>query len=85
MLNSSAIPRNLRELKSNDINKLISISGIIVSATKPNLKASRLGLQCKNCRHVKMIIVPSGANTAGLIPRICDNAIYQNLILTNIN
>lgn len=61
------------------MNKLICVSGIIVTSTKPTLKSNRLGLRCRACGNTKIIFVPSGANTSGLIPRTCDNAQFQGL------
>jgi DNA replication licensing factor MCM5 len=53
---------------------LIVTSGIIVSATKPGFKASRMACQCRNCGHFKTLPVSSGFTKIS-IPRTCDNSV----------
>jgi DNA replication licensing factor MCM5 len=76
LLKSDSSPKNLRQLTSASVQKLIVVQGIIVSATKPSIKASRLAVQCRNCGNVKNLYVKSGYGGVN-IPRICDNSKNQ--------
>jgi DNA replication licensing factor MCM5 len=49
------------------------VPGIITSASKPEVKACMLRVQCSNCGNVKSIPLTKGLGGA-LIPRMCDNA-----------
>ena len=42
------------------VSRLFVVSGIIISATKPYIKASRLKIQCKACSNVKTIDLQPG-------------------------
>ncbi|KAJ1960453.1 minichromosome maintenance protein 5 [Dipsacomyces acuminosporus] len=62
---------NIRELGSAYISKLVCVSGIVIGASSLASKATNVLLQCRNCRHTKVISV--GGGFAGVqIPRICD-------------
>lgn len=52
------------------ISKLFVISGIIISSTKPYIKASRLKLQCKSCLNTKTIELSPGQNP--YVPSFCE-------------
>lgn len=65
-------PKNLRELESTNINQLVVVSGIIVMTTKPQIRGSKLCIQCKNCGNTKFITV-DGINQQVNIPRTCDS------------
>lgn len=49
--------------------KLFVISGIIISATKPYIKASKLKLKCRNCTNAKEVELGPGQNP--FIPQFC--------------
>lgn len=76
MLQSNSSPLNLREINSNNINRLVSICGIIVSASRPQVKGNRLTVQCKNCANLKNLTVPSGIQNIN-IPRTCESSRNQ--------
>jgi DNA replication licensing factor MCM5 len=82
LLISNSDPRNLRDLNSNDVGRLISISGIIVSCTSPSIKGKILVIQCKNCAHMKKISIQSGFGGV-TIPRVCENAEMKNVEAKN--
>jgi len=65
-------PKNLRELESKNINQLVTVSGIIVMATKPSIRGIKVCIQCKNCGNTKFITV-DGINQLVNIPRTCDS------------
>jgi DNA replication licensing factor MCM5 len=64
-------PKMLRELQSDSIGKLICVPGIVVSASKSNIRARRAVFNCRNCGHEKIIEVPFGL-TRIIAPAICD-------------
>ncbi len=66
-------PRNIhiRKLNAVHVSQLVTVSGIIISAAKPRIKATKLSIMCRNCRVVKQIRSGQGFGTATL-PRVCD-------------
>lgn len=77
---SNENPKLLRELKSNLLHQLITVSGIIVNSGKAQLKGRKIVLQCKACRHTKILEVGCGLASINM-PRYCesnrDNATIQ--------
>lgn len=72
ILNSQANPQNLRSLNSSTVQKLVIVSGIIISASKSSIKMKHCAVQCRSCGNIKVIEVQSGFG--GLkIPRQCDS------------
>lgn len=69
---SNENPKLLRELKSTFLHQLITVSGIIVSSGKAQLKGRKLVIQCKNCKVPKFLDVNSGFASIN-IPRYCDS------------
>ncbi len=41
--------KKLRDVTSSDVQKLFVVQGIIISTTKPFIKASKLKIKCKDC------------------------------------
>jgi DNA replication licensing factor MCM5 len=66
---SDEFPRRLREINSGLISKLFTISGIIITSTKPYIKASKLHLQCRNCLATRIIELAPGQNP--YVPIFC--------------
>lgn len=66
---SDEFPLRLREISSTMVAKLFAVSGIIITSTKPYIKASKLKLKCKNCQTVKVIELAPGQNP--YIPTYC--------------
>ena len=60
ILKSRNNPIRIRDLKSNLVSTMFVVKGIIISATKPYLKASKLKIQCKSCGNTKQIILQPG-------------------------
>ena len=77
LLKNYANPRSLRDLTSVNIGQLVVIHGIIVSASKPQIKASKLVVQCRNCGNIKIVSMHSSSSGSN-VPRICDNSQGQN-------
>ena len=63
--------KSLRELKSNLLGKLVTISGIIINSGKVQLKANKLCIRCKQCKNSKKLEIPRGMGSIS-IPRNCD-------------
>ncbi|KAJ2610602.1 minichromosome maintenance protein 5 [Coemansia sp. RSA 1365] len=62
---------NIRDLGSSQISKLVCVSGIVIGASSLTSKAVGVLLQCRSCRHTKVVQVAGGF--AGVqIPRVCD-------------
>ena len=76
LLKSDSQAKSIRDLDSRLIQQLIVVHGIVVSASKPSIKASTLAVQCRNCGNIKKIPVKSGFSGV-TIPRMCDNAKNQ--------
>jgi DNA replication licensing factor MCM5 len=64
-------PRMLRNLDSELVGQMVVVPGIITSASKSQIKASKLSIRCRNCGDTKIIVVKSGLAGA-FTPRICD-------------
>jgi DNA replication licensing factor MCM5 len=52
------------------ISRLFVVSGIIISSTKPYIKASKLKLQCKSCLNTKTIELAPGQFP--YVPSFCE-------------
>ena len=62
----------IRELSSQHVSHLVSISGIIVSAGKPRVKPLTLHLICRNCK-VTRVVHSAGGFSGARLPRVCDS------------
>merc|ERR1719150_2139426 len=49
-LTSEAVSTSMRDLKSEQVAKLVKIPGIVVAATGIKAKATRIAIQCRSCR-----------------------------------
>ena len=66
-------PRMLRKLDSELVGQMVVVPGIITSASKSQIKASKLSIRCRNCGDSKNIFVKSGLAGA-FTPRVCDRS-----------
>merc|ERR1719446_412257 len=70
-LTSDATPSSVRDLKSEEVSRLVKIPGIIVAASGIRAKAIKMAIQCRSCRTT----VPNIALKPGLesypLPRKC--------------
>lgn len=67
---SEANPTAIRQLGASSVSKLVKVQGIVVSASTVQVKATRLMLQCRNCRETREWPVKPGFSGAQL-PRVC--------------
>ena len=57
MIVSNENPKPLRDLKSQQINKLVTVTGIVINSTKIIHKATKICVICKNCNNLKYLEV----------------------------
>ena len=62
-------PKKMRDVTSNLVSKIFAVNGIIISSTKPYIKASKLKLMCRNCLTTKVITLEPGQYP--YVPSIC--------------
>jgi len=73
IVNFDRNPVHIRDLGSTNMNALVVVPGIIISASRVQTKATKLTIQCSNCRSTKQIACPGGFLKAPL-PRQCEYA-----------
>eukprot|EP00440_Ansanella_granifera_P024095 gb/GFBE01026172.1/.p1 GENE.gb/GFBE01026172.1/~~gb/GFBE01026172.1/.p1 ORF type:complete len:754 (+),score=245.46 gb/GFBE01026172.1/:1-2262(+) len=64
-------PKMIRDLTSDQVERLVVIQGIVTSVKMPRDKARKVVLKCSSCENVKEITVNPGF-TAAHIPAACD-------------
>jgi DNA replication licensing factor MCM5 len=64
-------PLKIRQLTSDQVEKLVVVQGIVISAKKSRHKARKVCLKCSNCENYREIFVGAGFNAAH-IPAACD-------------
>ena len=64
-------PKTLRDLSSEHVSTLVTLSGIVTAAGKPKAKATRVSLQCQNCKNTQLIECKPGLSGVNL-PRRCE-------------
>jgi len=64
-------PRLIRQLTSEEVEKLIVVQGIVISVKKARHKARKVVLKCSNCENTKTVYVPDGY-CAAHVPSSCD-------------
>jgi DNA replication licensing factor MCM5 len=70
LLRSDDNALKIRDIKSNLVSRMFVISGIIISCTKPFIKASKLKIQCKSCMSNKTIELAPGQYP--YVPSFCE-------------
>ncbi len=67
---------SVRVLQADTLTKLVRIPGIVISTSHLQSRATKLHLQCRACRHPKIITAPPGLGGIGGfdrgLPRVCD-------------
>ncbi|XP_072561079.1 DNA replication licensing factor MCM5 [Paramormyrops kingsleyae] len=72
MLKSDAHAASIRNLKSDQVSRLVKVPGIVISTTAVRAKATKVCLQCRGCRSViSNIPLPPGLQGYAL-PRKCN-------------
>jgi DNA replication licensing factor MCM5 len=59
-------------MSASDVNKLLLVPGIVISATRTRPKAERISVQCSKCSHREELLCPAGMGSV-TIPRKCGN------------
>ncbi|CAM1311629.1 MCM5 (predicted), partial [Pycnogonum litorale] len=74
MLKSDAHCTFLRNLKSENIAKLVKVSGIIIAASGIKAKATKISIQCRSCRTVLPNISIKPGLEGYTLPRKCNSS-----------
>ncbi|KAK1940791.1 DNA replication licensing factor MCM5 [Phytophthora citrophthora] len=78
ILTSDQAPVALRHVHAQEINRLVKVPGIVISATRVRTKCVSATLRCRNCGHTKRVAVSGMGGVS--IPRVCDrNRDEENL------
>ncbi|CAG2101584.1 unnamed protein product [Medioppia subpectinata] len=72
-LNSDAHPIALRDLKSDQISRLVKIPGIVIGASNVRAKATKISLQCRGCREIVNDVNINAGLEGYLLPRKCNS------------
>jgi len=64
-------PTMIRELKSDRVEELVVVQGIVVSAKRAYHKARIVVMKCSNCENVKRVKIGAGF-AAAHVPSVCD-------------
>jgi DNA replication licensing factor MCM5 len=63
---------SMREIKPEQyVSRLVIVPGIVIAASRPKHKATRVTLQCRNCKSTKSVVCRPGIGGT-MIPRKCD-------------
>ncbi|KAL3312218.1 minichromosome maintenance protein 5 [Cichlidogyrus casuarinus] len=65
---------SLRDMKSDNVSKLVKISGIVIAASGVRSKAIKLTLQCRGCRQFLPNISVKPGLDGYMLPRKCNSA-----------
>jgi hypothetical protein len=66
----------LRDIQATQVNRLVKVPGIIISASKVRAKCMAITVQCKHCGHMKKLPCPNAFQGVSL-PRKCDRIVEQ--------
>eukprot|EP01080_Neovahlkampfia_damariscottae_P010059 gene10059-2482_t len=70
-------PMGIRDLSSNHVSKLITLTGIVIKASRTQSKATNIYLRCSTCHDEK--VIPISAGFTGIqIPQKCDSIKITN-------
>jgi len=70
----------VRQLAADHVGTLVTIRGIVVSASRPRIKATNLTLMCRNCKSTRTLACGTGFGGARM-PRTCE----ANLASSGVN
>ncbi|TPP63353.1 DNA replication licensing factor mcm-5 [Fasciola gigantica] len=73
-LDWDALSVSLREVRSEQVSKLVKISGIVINASSVRAKATRLTLQCRGCRQFLPNLPVKPGLDGYTLPRKCPTA-----------
>ncbi|OQR95013.1 DNA replication licensing factor MCM5 [Thraustotheca clavata] len=78
MLKSASLEAmRLRDIHATQVNRLIKVPGIIISASKVRAKCMSITVQCKNCGHLKKLPCPNAFQGVS-VPRNCERKSEQS-------
>ncbi|EAK90304.1 DNA replication licensing factor MCM5 like AAA+ ATpase [Cryptosporidium parvum Iowa II] len=68
---SNQEPTLIRDLRSNVMEKLVTVPGIVIQSSKPQKKASKLKILCRQCKGTRNINIPIWRQGT-MLPRVCN-------------
>ena len=71
LLRGDMMLTSIRHVTARDVNRLVRVPGIVISATRTRPKAHKLALRCRNCGNTKFLAVGAALGGA-VVPRTCD-------------
>lgn len=71
LINSNAVPTNIRDLKSDMVSHMVKITGIIISASGIRAKTTKITIQCRSCNTTMPNIVVNPGLDGYALPRKC--------------
>lgn len=71
LLNSNAMPTNIRELKSEMVSQMVKITGIIIAASGIRAKTTKITIQCRSCNTTMPNISVNPGLDGYALPRKC--------------
>jgi len=71
VLTGQAAPTPLRNLESAQVSQLVALQGIVIGATRPRVKATRLALRCRGCGASRFVEARGGFGSIQR-PRRCE-------------
>lgn len=71
----STVP--VRGLMATQVSKLVAVSGIVISASRKQAKATQITIMCRNCYNMKRIVCKEGFGGADM-PQTCDASTNAN-------
>ena len=80
MFSSNANPIPLRELKSDQISRLVKVPGIVIAASNVRAKATKISLQCRGCREIINDVNINAGLEGYLLPRKCNTNQTDRLV-----
>ena len=85
LVSPKQIPTPMRDISANQVNRLMSIPGIVISASRTRPKATRVSVTCKNCHSREWVNLDNGFGGAAL-PTTCKSCnVSGNMALTPDN
>ncbi|KAI0566760.1 DNA helicase [Gracilaria domingensis] len=77
LLHSNESSRDVRNLSSSDVSKMVAISGIVIAASKVRCKSTAVVMRCRNCN--EKITMPVNPGLGGFaVPRACRRTVAQD-------
>lgn len=77
------IHTELRKLLAGDVDQMVCVSGIVISANRATTKATELSLMCRNCKYPRKVKCGAGFGGA-VLPRTCETNQNSRMASTDL-